>query len=116
MNNLINHIIAMCDDPYLNEHPEWVEIVKEAKECIQCDNDVASNIFKISQTEYHMFMKLWGSGDKYRNQRMGQAFYNEYCPHYHIPSTDQLLVLNKLFYCENDIDAHTMIINNFVRW
>ena len=116
MNKLISHIISMCDDPYLNGHPEWAEIVREAKEHIESDSSVASSIFKITQIEYHMFMKVWESGTKYRDQRLGQAFYNEYYPHYHIPNPDELLVLNKLFYCEDELDAHSMIINNFVRW
>ena len=30
--NLIEHIITMGDDSYLMGHPEWNEIVKEAKE------------------------------------------------------------------------------------
>lgn len=37
MNNyhqLANHIIAMQDDSYLSGHPEWHEIVKEAKNAV----------------------------------------------------------------------------------
>ena len=32
--NLVKHIIAMADDDYLIGHPEWDEIVKEAKEIL----------------------------------------------------------------------------------
>lgn len=28
---LANHILAMADDAYLTGHPEWAEIVSEAK-------------------------------------------------------------------------------------
>jgi|GEM_PF-6255510 len=28
---LIEHILAMADDNYLDGHPEWIEIVKEAR-------------------------------------------------------------------------------------
>jgi hypothetical protein len=31
MKNLLNHILAMSDDSYLDGHPEWNEIVKEAR-------------------------------------------------------------------------------------
>jgi len=29
--DLIDHIIAMADDDYLSGHPEWSEIIEEAK-------------------------------------------------------------------------------------
>ena len=28
---LLDHLSSMADDPYLQGHPEWVEIIKEAE-------------------------------------------------------------------------------------
>lgn len=35
--SLAEHVLAMADDAYLIGHPEWVEIVEEARKAIGAD-------------------------------------------------------------------------------
>ncbi len=37
LNSLAEHVLAMADDAYLVGHPEWVEIVEEARKAIGAD-------------------------------------------------------------------------------
>jgi len=39
MNELLEHILAMADDPYLCGHPEWEEIVKESEALRQAKDE-----------------------------------------------------------------------------
>lgn len=69
--------------------------------------------FKVTSTEFINFLTSYFNGwEGFKNQRLGQAFYNTFGPHYLAGN----VLDNTLFYEEDNAKAINIITTHYVRY
>lgn len=70
--------------------------------------------FQVYMGEFQDFLADFYN-DHYPHQRMGQAFINQFMPAYDVPEPEDLRLMNKLFYIDDE-RAMKMIVDHFITW